>query len=520
MVKITIDNIPVEVPAGTSILNAAKSVGIHIPSMCYYNDGFGNHPSCMVCLVKDKNSGKLMPSCAVKVTEGMEIISEDEEVRAARKEALELLLSDHVGDCEAPCRVACPAFMNIPLMNRLIAAGKLDEAIKVVKEEIAIPSVLGYICSAPCEKACRRKQVDNPVAICLLKRVVALHDAKAQEHYLPEKMPDSGKRIAIIGTGPAGLASAYHLLREGHNCVLFDRNKKAGGSFLVSVQKGKLPQEVLEAEIKILQQYGTEFRLNREITPDIFSNEIQNEFDAVLLASGNMDDSSLKDFDFQFTPKGIAVEENSFATGITGVFACGSVVRPQKMAVKALAQGKEVALSINRFLKANKDGQRSKRFNSRFGPLFPAEIPEYMEESVSGDRIVPQDDLVGYSIEEAIEEARRCMHCDCRKPDTCKLRMYADEYQVDRKKFQFGERNVLRKYFQHDSVVYEPEKCIKCGLCVEITTHNGELTGLTHVGRGFDVRIEVPFQQNMPDALTRTAEECVKACPTGALSFK
>jgi len=113
MVKLKIDNKDIEVPAGTTVLNAAESVGIHIPSMCYL-DGCSNHPTCMVCMVKDIKSGKMMPSCATKVVEGMELASEDVEVFDARKEAVELLLSDHVGDCEAPCRVACPAFMDIP----------------------------------------------------------------------------------------------------------------------------------------------------------------------------------------------------------------------------------------------------------------------------------------------------------------------------------------------------------------------------------------------------------------------
>jgi predicted molibdopterin-dependent oxidoreductase YjgC len=171
MIHLKINNIDIKVPEGTSVLEAAKMVDIVIPSMCYLH-GYGNHPSCMVCLVKDKKTGHLQPSCALKVAEGMEIITDDPDVKEARKEALELLLSDHVGDCEAPCSLACPANMNIPEMNRLIAAGDFSASLQVVKEEIALPYVLGYICPAPCEKACRRKQIDEAVSICLLKRYV------------------------------------------------------------------------------------------------------------------------------------------------------------------------------------------------------------------------------------------------------------------------------------------------------------------------------------------------------------
>ena len=144
-----------------------------------------------------------------------------------------------------------------------------------------------------------------------------------------------------------------------------------------------------------------------------------------------------------------------------------------------------------------------------------------MKESVEVNVITPKGGrLAGFTAQEAVEEAKRCLHCDCRKPNTCKLRLYADEYKIDRKKYSLGERNTLKKHFQHETVVYEPEKCIKCGLCIEITSKNKELTGLTYIGRGFDVRVDIPFNRELGEALTQTAKECVDACPTGAISFK
>src|SRR5659263_188162 len=128
-IKLTINALEVEVRKGSTILEAAAEAGFEIPTMC--NNGEVEHfSSCMVCLVKDIKSGSFMPSCATRVQEGMNILTDDAELTEARKTALELLLSEHVGDCEAPCRIACPAFMDIPLMNRLIAAGKMDEAYK------------------------------------------------------------------------------------------------------------------------------------------------------------------------------------------------------------------------------------------------------------------------------------------------------------------------------------------------------------------------------------------------------
>ena len=503
MVRIKIDNKDIEVSAGTTVLKAAESVGIHIPSMCYL-DGCSNHPTCMVCMVKDNNSGKMMPSCATKVVDGMNLASEDTEVFEARREAVELLLSDHVGDCEAPCRVACPAFMDIPKMNRFIAQGKFDEALEIVKEEIALPHILGYICSAPCEKVCRRKDVDEAVSICILKRTAV---EESENQYLPEVNEASGKKVAVIGSGIAGLAASFYILKEGHACSLFERESVLGGTLHSAIADGNMPQEVLDSEITILQQLGLEINLNTLLSLESFEN-IRTEYDAVIIATGSISDEISN---LNLDLKG---EKEAFKTNLPDVFACGSLLRLQKMAVKALAQGKEAAHSANLYLKGQEVETTKRKFNSRFGVLSQTEVLEYLKESEEGKR----KDI--NSREDAIAEAKRCLHCDCRKMDNCKLRDCAEVYQVDRRKFLLGDRESLKKHFNHESIVYEPEKCIKCGLCVEIAQRNKELIGLTFIGRGFDVEMAVPFNQNISVALTQTAHKCVEACPTGALALK
>lgn len=515
MIQIKINNKEVSVPAGTSVLNAARALSIDIPTMCHL-EGLGNHPSCMVCMVKDARTGNLFPSCAMPVEAGMEVITDDDEVRSARKDALELLLSDHVGDCEAPCRVACPAFMDIPKMNRLIASGNFHEALKVVKEEIALPYILGHICSAPCEKVCRRKQVDSSVSICLLKRFVAQNDL----NYSPDKNSATGKKVAIIGAGPAGLSCAFYLLKLGHSCTIYDSNQKVGGS-LLSLQDDELPKSALNAEVDILKRFGANFKMGITVSPEMLRDEILHSFDAVVFSTGEIAKSNLNNFGFQLSKNGLLIDENTFVLE-NKIFACGSTVHPLKMAVKAVAQGKEAAFSVNKFLSGESVSNRYDRFNSKFGLLQTSEIAEYLEESENkNDIIKPKNGkLSGFIEEEAILEAKRCMHCDCRKPESCKLRLYADEYNVDRKKYSLSERKTLKKYLQHDLVVYEPEKCIRCGLCIEITSKNKELTGLTYIGRGFDVKIDIPFSRELSQALVKSAKECVDACPTGAISLK
>jgi predicted molibdopterin-dependent oxidoreductase YjgC len=233
MIRLKIDHSEIEVAEGTTVLEAARQQGINIPSMCYMK-GYGNHTSCMVCMVKDNKNGSLIPSCSLKATDGMDISASDPDVLVSRRQALELLMSDHVGDCEAPCSLACPAGMDIPLMNRLIGEGRFTDALNVVKKEIALPFVLGYICPAPCEKACRRKQVDDAVSVCLLKRFSAATgtDNRAVEATAKSNKDKSkaAKKVAIIGSGPAGLAAAYYLQIYGHSCTVYDKSADPGGT--------------------------------------------------------------------------------------------------------------------------------------------------------------------------------------------------------------------------------------------------------------------------------------------------
>jgi len=496
-------------------MEAARSVGIEIPSMCYLK-GHGNHPSCMVCLVKNMKSGQITTSCALPVADGMEFSTTEPEVLEARKDGLELLMSDHVGDCEAPCSIGCPANMNIPLMNRLIATKKFDESLKVVKETIALPHILGYICPAPCEKACRRSQVDQAVSICLLKRFVAV-----ESNWVEIPKLQNSKKIAIIGSGPAGLAAAYYLLTYGYPCVLFDKNEKAGGTLRYSITDEELPKSVIDGEVEIIRQMGAEFRLNSRITKELFESDIRNNFDAVIIATGDASvDNQLVEL-FKTSKTGIEVEEGTMLTSEQGIFACGSVIRTQKMAVRAVAQGKAAAESAHQYLQEKPLIKPSRKFNSRFDKLLRDEFPEYLKESVLDSRYSPKGGyLEGFAADEAMKEAMRCMHCDCRKLDNCKLRLYSNEYKIDRKKYLIGDRKIMTKHFNHHLVVYEPEKCIKCGLCIDITLLEKELVGLTFVGRGFDVRMDASLGASITEALTYTAIKCVYACPTGALAMK
>ena len=514
MIQITIDHKVIEVEEGTLVVKAAQQAGIEIPTMCY-DDRLKHFTSCMLCMVKDAVTNKLFPACSVFAVKGMDIITEDDELKETRQIALELLLSEHVGDCEAPCQITCPAHMDIPLMNRLLAAGKFEEALKVVKKDIALPAVLGRICPAPCESACRRKSIDGAVSICLLKRSAGDHEF----HYIPEVALPTESMIAIIGAGPSGLSAAYYLQLKGHQCVVFEKDALAGGSLQTAYSDDLLPKDILKKEISMIEEIGVTFELNHPVYHEEFKRMLQ-VFDAVLIACGK-DEKDISSWGIDLSSNGIKIEKKLFQTNIEKVFATGNAVKPIKLAIQSLGQGKEAACSIDQFLRKQTITGEPERFNSRFGKLFDTEYSEYLKESVPYSRVEPSNSKAnGFTEEEVIKEAQRCLHCDCRKLDNCKLRNYSELYAANQKHFAYDERKAVQKYFQNDTVIYEPAKCIKCGICVRLTSQYKEKYGLTFIGRGFDVVIGVPFNEDLKQGLTETAEMVANACPTGALSLK
>ena len=139
---------------------------------------------------------------------------------------------------------------------------------------------------------------------------------------------------------------------------------------------------------------------------------------------------------------------------------------------------------------------------------------------MKGVRLEPAVKGAGLSPEQVMKEAARCLHCDCRDLQTCKLRLYSDAYGADQKRFKPEGRQLCTKQMQHEEVVYEASKCIKCGICVRLTAKHQEKYGFTFIGRGFDVEVGIPFNEDMAAALKKVGLEVADACPTGALSRK
>jgi ferredoxin len=333
--------------------------------------------------------------------------------------------------------------------------------------------------------------------------------------------PSSGKKVAIIGTGPAGLAAAYYLQLYGHACSLYDKSAEPGGTIRYNISDENLPKKVIDQEVEIIRSLGAAFHLNTHVTEEVFNADIQDRYDAVVVATGDINtDNQLANL-IAVSKTGYQVDEKNMGSSQPGIFVCGSAIRPHRMAVRSVAQGKTAAESVHHYLQQKQYSKPGKMFNSRFEKLLPVEFAEYLKEASPTGKVSPTSGFIaGFSREEAVQEALRCLHCDCRKKDDCKLRIYADEYTIDRKRYLVDDRKAMIKQIQHDIVVFEPEKCIKCGLCVEISAKEGERYGLAFEGRGFDVFINVPLGIKFNEGLSHAAEKCAAACPTGALALR
>ncbi|MDD3049814.1 MAG: FAD-dependent oxidoreductase [Candidatus Cloacimonetes bacterium] len=284
-IKIILDGKEVETVKGKTILEVAGDNGIEIPTLCH-DEELKPYGSCWVCAVEVKGRRGFITACATEVTEGMEINTNTPEVFAARKMALELLLSDHYADCEAPCKIACPDKVDIQTYVSLIANGQYHEAVRVIKENLPMPLSIGRVCPAFCEKECRRTIVEEPIAIRQLKRFAADFDLNDSWSYVPTKKESKNQKIAIIGAGPSGLTCGYYLSNEGYDVTIYESAPAAGGWLRYGIPEYRLPKSILDAEIKLMCANGMKIETGIELGKDIKLSNLVKDYDAVYLALG------------------------------------------------------------------------------------------------------------------------------------------------------------------------------------------------------------------------------------------
>ncbi|HKL85677.1 MAG TPA: FAD-dependent oxidoreductase, partial [Treponemataceae bacterium] len=187
----------------------------------------------------------------------------------------------------SPCKTECPAHISVQGYIKLAAQGKYREALELIKKENPFPAVCGRVCPHNCETACTRGDLDDPLAIDEIKKFIAEQDLNSEHRYVPKKRHDYGKKIAIVGAGPAGISCAYYLAIDGYKVTVFEKQKTLGGMLTLGIPSFRLEKDVVKAEIDILREMGVEFKTGVEVGKDVSLQDLRNQgFKAFYLAIG------------------------------------------------------------------------------------------------------------------------------------------------------------------------------------------------------------------------------------------
>ncbi|EJX1328929.1 FAD-dependent oxidoreductase, partial [Vibrio parahaemolyticus] len=284
MIEIVIDGKYRIVEEGLTLLEAAKVCGVEIPSLCGMNKSNEKIP-CDLCVV-EVESGGTKRACDLKVYRGLNVVTQSEQLSEHRRKALNRIMTDHYADCEAPCKTACPAGVDIQSYLYHISQNDHQKAIEVIKRTLPMPLSIGRVCPAFCESECRRSLVDEPIAIRQLKRHAADADLAAHEAYVPEKKPAKHRKIAVVGSGPGGLTAGYYLSNEGYDVTVFESMPKAGGWLRYGIPEYRLPKDILDKEIELMCRNGMQVETNKKLGVDFTLSQLSEDYDAVCLAVG------------------------------------------------------------------------------------------------------------------------------------------------------------------------------------------------------------------------------------------
>ncbi|KHA62251.1 formate dehydrogenase [Vibrio variabilis] len=284
MIEIIIDGKYRIVEEGSTLLEAAKVCGIEIPSLCGLNKSNQKVP-CDLCVV-EVESGGTQRACELEVYRGLNVKTQSDQLSEHRRQALNRIMQDHYADCEAPCKTACPAGVDIQSYLYFIAQNDHKKAIEVIKRTLPMPLSIGRVCPAFCESECRRSLVDESIAIRQLKRHAADADLAAQEAYTPEKKADKNRSIAIVGSGPGGLTAGYYLSNEGYDVTVFESMPKAGGWLRYGIPEYRLPKAILDKEIELMCRNGMQIKTEQKLGENLSLSQLSDDYDAVCLAVG------------------------------------------------------------------------------------------------------------------------------------------------------------------------------------------------------------------------------------------
>ena len=187
----------------------------------------------------------------------------------------------------SPCKTACPAHIAVQGYIKLASQGKYVEALELIKKENPFPAVCGRICPHGCESECTRGEIDEPIAIDEIKKFIADQELDSDKRFIPERRHEYGKKIGIVGAGPAGLSCAYYLAIDGYKVTVFEKEDKLGGMLTLGIPSFRLEKDIVEAEIDILKEMGVEFKTGVEVGKDITLDDLRKDgYEGFYLAIG------------------------------------------------------------------------------------------------------------------------------------------------------------------------------------------------------------------------------------------
>ncbi|WP_031513695.1 pyridine nucleotide-disulfide oxidoreductase/dicluster-binding protein [Desulfofalx alkaliphila] len=371
------------------------------------------------------------------------------------------------------CTTACPVHVDVKRFMLEVKKGRFDEAMNIYRKSVPFPRIIGSICDHPCQEVCKRKEVGDALSIAALEKTCIQLSEVKPPNIVPA--PSKNKRVAVIGGGLSGLTATFELAKKGYQVTLFEEKGVLGGR-VRDFPEWMLPSHVIDEELSVLKSLGVIIELNTKVGSDLAFDTIGSQYQAVYLGTGG---SPLED---KFT-----IDPITFATGSEGVFAGGTLRNANNYSpITSLSDGKRAAISIDRYLQGvsltaareNEGSYQSRLFTSTKGvEALPA---------------VPLGNDKGfYSREEAMEEAGRCLQCQCL--ECVKVCQYMSHFQGYPKKFiRQINHNLKMVKGRHEANILI-NSCSLCGLCQKVCPEGLNLGELCH-----EARIEMVRKGKMP----------------------
>ncbi|MFZ7125751.1 MAG: NAD(P)-binding protein [Desulfobacterales bacterium] len=245
------------------------------------------HLPAIEALAGELADEKSSPECREMGSRVQQVLSEHREVFQSHIDTHNCATGACVILAPAPCQMTCPAGIDVPTYVSLIGEGRDAEAIEVIRRDNPFPWVCGLVCTRPCEFMCVRGRIDKPVSIKFLKAFAAERALSRGEYENPQKEPDKGKSVCVVGSGPGGMSAAYYLALKGYRVTVIEAQPSAGGMILLGIPRYRLPREVIDREVAMLKELGVEFRFNTRFGSDVTLETLKAEgFHAFFLAIG------------------------------------------------------------------------------------------------------------------------------------------------------------------------------------------------------------------------------------------